>query len=68
MKIELRILSFTLNRRNNWSLHWTQLDQLCGVNILGDEGILHNLVYETILVGIFLPQLLINLVRKIQMR
>ena len=59
---------FTLNRRDNRSLHWTQLDQLCGVNILGDEGIMHNLVYETILVGIFLPQLLINLVRKIQMR
>ena len=25
-RIELRILSFTLNRRNNWSFHWTQLD------------------------------------------
>ena len=37
--IESRILTVTLNRRNNWSLHWTQLDQLCGVNILDDKGI-----------------------------
>ena len=38
--------SLALNRRDNRSLHWTQLDQLCGVNLLGDEGSMHTLVNE----------------------